>query len=347
MTSPAHRNLARLVALGWRSRLVLVTCGGSPHGRAGAGDGRRRAAGWRRWPTAGRARRHRVARASSASTPAARAGARHQAGRLRAAARAPPGRRSCDKLVSGDVVKVTVVIPEGWTTPQIAARIAARRGRPGGLACARACWPTPPLAASLGVPGPDAGGVSLPRHLRLPAGDVGAGDGAPDDGSATSAAWTPELRARADSLGPERARGGDARLHRGEGGEAVERSATPSPRSTATDCASGCRCRPTRRCSTPSASTRARLLYAQIEDVADNPYNTYTPRRPAARADRLAERGRDRTRCSTRRTWTTSTSSRAPTAATSSPARWRSTTPPSGASAAARCARRHPAERGR
>src|SRR6185295_2564996 len=58
-----------------------------------------------------------------------------------------------DKLVRGDVVKARIVVPEGWTTRQIAARIAAElEGNPDSIHAQLAADTT--AARKLGVPGP-------------------------------------------------------------------------------------------------------------------------------------------------------------------------------------------------
>src|SRR5690606_30686891 len=101
-------------------------------------------------------------------------------------------------LVDGDIVREAVVVPEGWTAPQIAERIAAMVQVPVDSVL-------PLLLDSAAVeryevPGPTLEGYLYPATYLLP---VGSPASAAIDAMVQRyrRIWTPELRERADSAG--------------------------------------------------------------------------------------------------------------------------------------------------
>ncbi|MCK7469999.1 MAG: thiamine phosphate synthase [Desulfomicrobium escambiense] len=139
------------------------------------------------------------------------------------------------------------------------------------------------------------------------------------------AVWTPERRARLDSLGMSGAGGGDAGLHRAGRGPAPRRDAPHRQRRTTTGSVAGGSCRRTPPCSMPSAGTGSGFCSPPSTPVADSPYNTYRkPGLPPAPSARPARR--PSTPRSTPPPSPTCTSWRAPTGPTPSAERWPSTT---------------------
>ncbi|HEX8830556.1 MAG TPA: endolytic transglycosylase MltG, partial [Longimicrobium sp.] len=103
-----------------------------------------------------------------------------------------------DKLVRGDVVKARIVVPEGWTTRQIAARVAAALG--GNADSIQARLADPASTRKYGVPGPTLEGYLYPATYTFPLGTpVDSAIGAMVKRYKT--AWTPQMRQQLASAG--------------------------------------------------------------------------------------------------------------------------------------------------
>ncbi len=178
------------------------------------------------------------------------------------------------KLVRGDVVKVRVVVPEGWTLQEIAPRIAAATGAD--TAAVRAALQDTAADSRHEVPGPTLEGYLYPATYSFP---LGTGTEAVIRSMVRRyrEAWTPAMRARADSLGmTEREIVALASI--------VEKEAkvwTERPRISAVyhnRLKKGMRLEADPTVQYARGEHTGRLLYAHIDEVADNPYNTYRHR---------------------------------------------------------------------
>jgi UPF0755 protein len=179
-----------------------------------------------------------------------------------------------DRLVEGDVVRVTVVVPEGWTSMQIAERIAAATEVPADSV--RMLLADSAFAAELEVPGPTLEGYLYPATYVFPL-------GTPPRAMARrmvrryQQVWTPELRARADSLGmSEREVVALASIVEKEAKQWSERDTISAVYHNRLRIGMPLQADPTVQYAL--GSHQARLLYSHIEDVADHPYNTYRRR---------------------------------------------------------------------
>ena len=175
------------------------------------------------------------------------------------------------KLSTGDVVRTRVVIPEGWTVQQIAPRLAQAAGVPADSAL-RLLQGTD-AARRRKVPGPTLEGYLYPATYVFPL-------GTPVDRMVDAmvgryrSVWTPALRARAQALGmDEREVVTLASI--------VEREAKVwSQRPTIAAVYHnrlriGMRLQADPTVQYALGGNRARLLYRDIDSVADSPYNTY------------------------------------------------------------------------
>lgn len=177
-----------------------------------------------------------------------------------------------EKLVDGDIVRESLVIPEGWTAAQIAERIAALTGQP--LDSVLPLVLDSAAAARHDVPGPTLEGYLYPATYRLP---VGIGPDAVIEAMVKryERVWTPELRARADSAGlSEREVVTLASIVEKEAKRWTERDTIAAVYRNRLRIGMPLQADPTVQYALGSHQTR--LLYSHIEDVADNPYNTYT-----------------------------------------------------------------------
>jgi UPF0755 protein len=176
------------------------------------------------------------------------------------------------KLASGDVVKARLVVPEGYTASQIAARI-------GELANVPADSIAPFLlsaaaADELKVPGPTLEGYLYPATYVFPLGV------APETVAKTlvrryQQVWTPELRARADSIGlSEREVVTLASVVEKEAKVWGERDTIAAVYRNRLRIGMPLQADPTIQYAL--GTHQERLLYSHIAEVADNPYNTYT-----------------------------------------------------------------------
>lgn len=176
-----------------------------------------------------------------------------------------------DRLESGDVVKMRIVVPEGWMATQIAARVAAQTGVP--VDSVVGILGDPGAPERFGVPGPTLEGYLYPATYVLPM-------GTPAERVVRTMvdrykrAWTPGMRARADSLGmSEREVVTLASIVEKEARDWRER-----PRIAAVyhnRLRRGMRLEADPTVQYALGEHQGRLLYAHIRETADNPYNTY------------------------------------------------------------------------
>ncbi|MBW3534326.1 MAG: endolytic transglycosylase MltG [Gemmatimonadetes bacterium] len=182
--------------------------------------------------------------------------------------------RIVETLTEGRVVTSTMTIPEGWTLRQMAPRIAQITRLPADTVLRRLTADT--ASERWEVPGPGLEGYLFPDTYRFAPGT------SLDRVVATMtdryrAYWTEERRARLDSLGmSEREAVTLASIVQAEARRLEEMPAIAGVYHNRLE----------RRMLLGADPTvlyalggyRARLLYAAIDSVADNPYNTYTQR---------------------------------------------------------------------
>ena len=177
-----------------------------------------------------------------------------------------------DKLVSGDIVRESLVIPEGWTATQIGERIASLAGIP-----ADSVLPLlldTAAAREHGVPGPTLEGYLYPATYLLPVG-ISAPRVVDAMVNRYQSVWTPELRALADSAGlSEREVVTLASIVEKEAKRWTERDTIAAVYRNRLRIGMPLQADPTVQYALGAHQTR--LLYAHIRNVADNPYNTYT-----------------------------------------------------------------------
>lgn len=179
-----------------------------------------------------------------------------------------------EKLVRGDVVRVTVAVPEGWTLPQIAARIAQTSGESADSIIVSLLSDS--AAAEYGVPGPTLEGYLYPATYIFPAGtDAAAMVRGMVDRYRQS--WTDARRARADSLElSEREVVTLASIVEKEARHWGERDTIAAVYSNRLRIGMPLQADPTVQYAL--GTHQSRLLYAHIDSVADHPYNTYRHR---------------------------------------------------------------------
>lgn len=179
-----------------------------------------------------------------------------------------------DKLVSGDVVQVRVAIPEGWTTREIAARLAEVTGTSADSVLALLADTA--AAGRFDVPGPTLEGYLYPATYTFP---LGTGPEAMVRAMVRryQRAWTPEMRARADSLGmTEREVVALASIIEKEAKVWTERDTISAVYHNRLRIGMPLQADPTVQYAL--GAHQSRLLYSHIDDVADHPYNTYRRR---------------------------------------------------------------------
>jgi UPF0755 protein len=176
-----------------------------------------------------------------------------------------------DKLVTGDVVTQRFTIPEGWTARQIADRLAALLELPADSV--REVLADAALAEPFGVPGPTLEGYLYPSTYRMPLG-TGLPEVLRTMVQTYQRVWTPELRARADSLGlSEREVVTLASIVEAEARVWTERDTIAAVYHNRLRRGMRLQADPTVQYAL--SERQARLLYAHIDEVADSPYNTY------------------------------------------------------------------------
>jgi UPF0755 protein len=178
-----------------------------------------------------------------------------------------------EKLVSGDVVKARVVIPEGWTTRQIAARLAANTGVKEDSVFR--LLSSEAAAQKYGVPGPTLEGYLYPATYQFPLGMTSLDRMVGEMARNYRAAWTPEMRARAAALGmSEREVVALASIVEREAKVWSERPIIAAVYHNRLKKRMRLQADPTVQYAL--GQQRARLLYRDIRSVAGDPYNTYT-----------------------------------------------------------------------
>lgn len=187
----------------------------------------------------------------------------------------PPGTgwsEALETLVVGRVVTVAVTIPEGWTVRQIAGRLAPLTDVEADSAAARLLDPA--LADSLGVPGPTLEGYLFPETYRF-AEDLPLVEMAEEMVERYEAVWTPERRTALEDLEmTERELVTLASIVQAEARWEEEMpmiSAVYHNRLRR-----GMRLQADPTVQYALESRQRRLLFSHIDEVADDPYNTYT-----------------------------------------------------------------------
>lgn len=179
-----------------------------------------------------------------------------------------------DALTQGRVMTEAVTIPEGFRLTQIAARLAPLTGKPADSVLAR--LRAPGADSLLGVPGPGLEGYLFPDTYRFTPG-VRVGTAVRAMVARYHAFWTPERRARLDSLGmTERQIVTLASIVQAEARVVAEMPRIASVYQNRLHRGMLLQADPTVLYAL--GGPRDRLLYAAIDSVADSPYNTY--RRP-------------------------------------------------------------------
>ena len=179
-----------------------------------------------------------------------------------------------DALTAGRVVTVAMTIPEGWTLRQMAPRIAAVTGLPADTVLRRVAADSAHRGRD--VPGPGLEGYLFPDTYRF-------APGTSLERVVTTMVrryndfWTPERRARLDSLGmSERELVTLASIVQAEARRVEEMPTIASVYHNRLERGMLLGADPTVLYAL--GGYRERLLYAAIDSVADNPYNTYTQR---------------------------------------------------------------------
>lgn len=176
-----------------------------------------------------------------------------------------------EKLVSGDVVRASVTVPEGWTLAQIAGRLAAQSGEPADSILAVLLSDS--AAATYEVPGPTLEGYLYPATYVFPVG-TSAQEMVRTMVRRYKQVWTPERRARADSLElSEREVVTLASIVEKEARQWGERDTIAAVYMNRLRIGMPLQADPTVQYALGTHQTR--LLYAHIDSVADHPYNTY------------------------------------------------------------------------
>jgi UPF0755 protein len=179
-----------------------------------------------------------------------------------------------DKLVSGDVVKARVTVPEGWTTREIAARLAKATGA--AEDSVRALLTDTAAAKRYEVPGPTLEGYLYPATYVFPLG-TRAEEMIRAMVRRYREAWTPAMRARADSLEMnEREVVTLASIVEKEARVWGERDTISAVYHNRLRIGMPLQADPTVQYA--RGEHQGRLLYSHIDEVADNPYNTYRHR---------------------------------------------------------------------
>lgn len=175
-------------------------------------------------------------------------------------------------ISSGNVVTLPITIPEGFTVREAAPRLAEITG--GDPDSIRGVLEDSAVARALGVPGPTLEGYLLPDTYRFAEG-VELGDALEVMVSAYQSFWTPERRAQADSLGlTERELVTLASIVEEEARVGSERATIAGVYLNRLQIGMKLQADPTVQYAL--GEPKERLLYSDIDAVADDPYNTYT-----------------------------------------------------------------------
>ncbi len=183
-------------------------------------------------------------------------------------------KRVLDDLREGRVLTVKLVIPEGWDLRKIAPRLAAVTGLPEDSVLMRLADTT--LVSTYGVPGPTLEGYLYPATYVFPV-------DSPLDSvlrrltSEYKARWTPARQARADSIGmTEKEVVTLASIVEKEAKVREEMPMIAAVYHNRLRIGYPLQADPTVQYAL--GEHQSRLLYAHIDSVADNPYNTYRHR---------------------------------------------------------------------
>ena len=180
--------------------------------------------------------------------------------------------RIVDRLVRGDVVKARIVVPEGWSAGQIAARVAAELG--GNADSIHAHLADTAAARRYGVPGPTLEGYLYPATYVFPLGTP-VETAIAEMVKRYRAAWTPQMRAQLAGSGMrERDVVALASIVEREARDWRERPTIAAVYLNRLH--KGMRLQADPTVQFALGHQHARLLYRDIASVADDPYNTYT-----------------------------------------------------------------------
>jgi len=176
-----------------------------------------------------------------------------------------------DRLTRGDVITLRFTIPEAWTARQIAERLAAVLEIPEDSILG--VLHSPEAAEEYDVPGPTLEGYLYPATYEVPVGTT-LPQVIRTMVQTYRRAWTPELRAVADSIGmSEREVVTLASIVEAEARVWTERDTIAAVYRNRLDIGMRLQADPTVQYAL--GERQSRLLYAHIDQVADHPYNTY------------------------------------------------------------------------
>lgn len=179
--------------------------------------------------------------------------------------------RTLDMLRRGEVVTIPVTVPEGWTAREIAERLAPALGIPADSI--RALLLDTASARAFGVPGPTLEGYLYPETYRIARG-VPPQEAIGAIVARYRKAWTPERRARADSLAlSEREAVTLASIIEAEARFPEERAMISAVFHNRLRAGMPLEADPTVQYLLPQR--KARLLYEDIERTKASLYNTY------------------------------------------------------------------------
>ena len=175
-------------------------------------------------------------------------------------------------LTEGNIAYDRITVPEGWEVRRIAPRVADLTGLPSDTVAA---WMLDTAtAARFDVPGPTLEGYLYPATYQIPAGAGLQAVVAPMIREYRQL-WTPEREARADSMGlTKREVTTLASIVEREALVADEMPTIAAVYHNRLEINYRLQADPTVQYARGEHETR--LLYAHIDEVADNPYNTYT-----------------------------------------------------------------------
>lgn len=177
-----------------------------------------------------------------------------------------------ETLIEGRVVTIPITVPEGWTLRQIGDRLAPIAEMTPDSAVQRLY--DPELADSLGAPGPTLEGYLFPETYRFAPG-VSIETMAATLYERHSDLWTPARRATLDSLGlTERELTTLASIIQAEARWQDEMPLIAAVYHNRLKRGMRLQADPTVQYAL--GTRRSRLLFSDIDSVADSPYNTYT-----------------------------------------------------------------------
>ncbi|MGB5673614.1 MAG: endolytic transglycosylase MltG [Gemmatimonadota bacterium] len=177
-----------------------------------------------------------------------------------------------DVIAAGEVVTFPLTVPEGFTVRELAPRVAEATGVDADSVARLAMDSS--FVAELGVPGPTLEGYLFPETYRFAEG-LAPADILREMVTRYQAYWTPERRGRLDSLSlDERGLVTLASIVEEEARVADERPIIAGVYTNRLEIGMLLQADPTVQYAL--GEPKARLLFADIDRVADDPYNTYT-----------------------------------------------------------------------